>query len=223
MNAESSRKAIIAAIAVNILVVVLEVWATCVTISYNGVGGTFIFYTNCSNVFAGVVCALMAVAEVRLLRGGAGPGRGLVWAKFAACCCLLMTFFVVVFVLVPMLNNAGYQGAWLMFCDKARPVTHLVGPVLVVASYTLFEADRSLTLRQSLVGFAPTFAYAMVAYACNYARVWDGPYPFFQVWNMELWETLLWFVALFVLAFVLCQIPRGLSRLVSRVRMGRRG
>lgn len=211
-----ARRRLMVAIAINAVVAVLEVWATCVTISYNGVGGTFIFYTNCSNVFAGIACVVCLVLEVRMLRGGGKGllGRGVKWLKYVASCCLLMTFFVVVFVLVPMLENAGYPGAWLMFCEKARPVTHLGGPLLVVASYLLFEADRSMTLRESLVGFVPTFVYAMVAYACNYARVWDGPYPFFQVWNMPVWETLLWFVALFVLAYALCQIPRLLARYI---------
>ena len=211
------RRKLIAAIACNAAVVVLEIWGIIVTISYNGVGGAFIYYTNCANVLAAVACAVCLVGEVRALRGGRGPGRGAAWLKFAGACCLLMTFFVVVFVLVPMLNNAGYDGARLMFTDKARLVTHLIAPLLVVPSYVIFEADRTMTVRQSLVGFYPTLAYAMLAYVCNIARVWDGPYPFFQVYNMELWETLIWFVVLFVLAFGLCQIPRFLSRFV-RIR-----
>ena len=85
-------------------------------------------------------------------------------------------------------------------------------PVIVTASYVIFEADRSMTLHQSLVGFAPTLVYAAVAYPCNIARVWDGPYPFFQVWNMPVWMSVLWFVALFCLSFALCQIPRLLAR-----------
>ena len=51
-----------------------------------------------------------------------------------------------------------------------------------------------------------------MAYPCNILRVWDGPYPFFQVWTMPVWMSVLWFVALFMLSFGLCQIPRLLAR-----------
>ena len=232
-----SRNKLVAAIVVNALVVVLEVWAMWFGINRNGVLGNFVYYTEWSNLLGGIVCALCLVAEVRTLlggRGGDGRGdggrsgdsgrgeqgaqflnRGLCWAKYAASCCLLMTLFVVTFVLAPMINSIGRPGYYLMFAEGAKLVTHLGAPLLVTGSYVLFEADRSMTLRQSLVGFAPTLVYAAVAYPCNIARVWDGPYPFFQVWNMPVWQSVLWFIALFVLAFALCQIPRLLSRRLS--------
>ena len=82
--------------------------------------------------------------------------------------------------------------------------------------YIFFEADRDMTLRQSAVGLVFTLVYAAIAYACNYLHLWIGPYPFFQVWDMPLWQTLLWFVALCVLAFALCQLPRLLGRRFCR-------
>ena len=286
MRAHGSKNGLVAAIAVNVLVVVLEVWAIWFGVQKNGVAGNFVFYTECSNLLGGIVCAMCAVAEVRLLLGGiggpdvrqlpeadglngpgglgepgnssrldgpgslGGPGglgepgkssklngpgglgepgksskldgpgsfdvpelaRWLRWAKYAASCCLLMTLFVVTIILAPMLNSIGEPGYYLMFVDGAKSVTHLGAPLLVTGSYIAFEADRDMTLRQSLVGFAPTLAYAVVAYPCNIALVWDGPYPFFQVWNMPVWQSILWFAALFALGFSLCQIPRLASR-----------
>ena len=200
------------AIALNALVVVAEVVAIGFGVRELGVAGNFIFYTECSNLLAGIVCALCIVAEVRQLRGGPGVPRGLRWAKYAACCCLLMTLFVVLVVLAPMLESAGRPGFYLMFVYGARPVTHLGAPLVVFASYVLFEADRSMTLRQSLVGLVPTLVYAAVAYPCNILHIWDGPYPFFQVHNMPVWMSVLWLVALFLLAFGLSQLPRLVSR-----------
>ncbi len=201
-----------AAIAINALVVALEVWAIGTGISINGMPGNFVFYTQCSNLLGAVACALCLVAEVRALRGGAGPSHLLRWTKYAASCCLLMTLVVVATVLAPMLESVGQPGFYMMFVDGAKPVTHLVGPLLVVGSYVAFEADRAMTLRQSLVGLAPTLAYTAVAYPCNIARLWDGPYPFFRVWAMPLWTTLLWFVVLLALSFALCQLPRLVAR-----------
>ena len=209
---KESRGRLKAAIAVNAVVFALEVWAISFGIGRHGVLGNFIYYTELSNLFGGIVCLLCLTAEVRQLRGGRAPGRGLKWAKFAASSCLLMTLFVVTVVLMPMLNSVGQPGFYLMFVDGAKPVTHFGAPLLVTGSYVLFEADRAMTLRQSLVGFVPTLAYAAVAYPCNIVGVWDGPYPFFQVYTMPVWQSVLWFAALFVLAFGLCQIPRLASR-----------
>ena len=211
-----SRDKLKAAIAVNAIIVALEVWAVCSGVTRLGPSVCFTFYTECSNLFAGVACAVCAVAELRELRGGAPCGRAVRWLKYSAACCLLMTLFVVVFVLIPMLHSVGIQGMYLMLIDGVKPITHLGAPLLVAGSYIVFEADRGMSLRQSLVGFVPTLAYAAVAYPCNILRVWNGPYPFFQVWNMPVWMSVLWFVALFFLAFGLCQIPRLLARRYGR-------
>jgi hypothetical protein len=200
------------AIIINALVVALELWAIPIGISINGFPGNFVFYTQCSNLFGAVACALCLVAEVRERRGGEGPDRLLRWTKYAASCCLLMTLVVVACVLAPMIETTGQPGFYLMFVDGAKPVTHLVAPLLVVGSYVAFEADRTMSLRQSLVGLAPTIAYTAVAYPCNILRLWDGPYPFFRVWNMPVWASVLWFVVLLALSFALCQVPRTAAR-----------
>lgn len=209
---QKSRTTLKLAIAVNVAVAACEAWAMWYGIAKNGLAGNFVFYTELSNLLAGIVCGICAFAELRELRGGPGVGRTLRWLKFAACCCLLMTLFVVTFILTPMLEFAGYPGIYLMFASGAKPITHLGAPLVVTASYVAFEADRTMTLRQSLVGFVPTLVYAAVAYPCNILRIWDGPYPFFQVWNMPVWTSVLWFAALFVLSFSLCQIPRLLAK-----------
>ena len=127
-----------------------------------------------------------------------------------------MTFFVVMLVLAPMLCTTGQNGYYLMLCTGVLPVTHLLGPLLTFGSYVFLEAERSMTLRQSIAGLVPTLLYGLVAYPCNIARIWDGPYPFFRVWEMPAWHSVLWFIALLVMAFALSQIPRLLGRRLSR-------
>lgn len=204
-----------AAIAVNAVIVVLEIWAIGNGIEQRGIGD-FMFYTELSNLFGGIACALCMGFEIRELRGGEPLPHWAQLVKFAASCCLLMTFFVVVLVLAPTYNAQGYDGYYLMFCVRELPITHLAGPLLVFASYALFEADRSMTFKQSLVGFIPTLAYAAVAYPCNIARIWEGPYPFLLVWNMPVWQSVAWFVALVVLSIALAQIPRLVGKKASR-------
>ena len=209
-------------IALNAAVVALEAWALAFSMAKNGPIENYVFYTQCSNLMGAIACLACLVAEVRRLRArcaGCAPpplGRPLRWFKFAAVCCTAMTFFVVLFVLVPMMENAGMPGWHFMYVDGSKPVTHLVGPVLIFVGYVFFEADRAMTLRQSMVGIIFTLVYAAIAYVCNYLLLWDGPYPFFQVWNMPLWQTVLWFIALCALAFALCQLPRLLGRRLCR-------
>lgn len=206
-----------AAIALNALVVVLEIWAIGNGIEQRGVVD-FMFYTELSNLFGGIACGLCLFGEVRELRGGEPLARAARLAKFAASCCLLMTFFVVVLVLAPTYNAQGLDGYYLMFCVRELPITHFLGPLLVFVSYVLFEADRSMTFKQSLVGFLPTVAYAAVAYPCNIAHLWEGPYPFLLVWTMPVWQSIAWFAALCALSIGLAQIPRLVGKVASRRR-----
>lgn len=214
-----SRRRCAVALAVNVLVVVLELWALGYGIAYRGLLENFIYYTSCSNLIGAAACACCAVAQARQLRRGQFSdmlvSRALSWVKFAASSCLLMTMLVVLVVLVPMLNSIGQPGVYLMLVEGIKPIVHLIAPLLVIGSYLAFEADRSMTVRQSLVGLAPTIAYAAVAYPCNITRVWDGPYPFLQVWNMPVWQSVLWFIALLVLAFSLSQVVRLLGRVIG--------
>lgn len=200
------------AIALNALIIALEAWALSFSIMRHGPIENFVFYTQCSNLMGAIACLSCLIAEVRQLRSGRPLGRAARWFKFASVCCITMTFFVVLFVLTPMMENAGMAGWHYLYIDGSKPVTHLIGPLLVFFGYIFFEADRTMTLRESCIGLVFTLVYATVAYICNYLRLWDGPYPFFQVWNMPLWQTVLWFFALLALAFALCQLPRLLGK-----------
>ena len=203
------------AMALNALIVVVEVWAIGNGIAQRGIMD-LMFYTELSNIFGGVACALCFVGELRELRGAGACPHAFRLAKFAASCCLLMTFVVVVLVLMPTYNAAGMDGFYLMFCIQELPITHFAGPMLVFVSYVVFEAERTMTFRQSMMALVPTLAYAAVAYPCNIAGIWEGPYPFLLVWQMPVWQSVLWFIALCGLALGLAQIPRLVGKKLSR-------
>ena len=204
-----------AAIVLNAIIVVLEFWAVGNGMARRG-AADFMYYTQLSNLFGGIACLCCLVGEVRELCSGRPCPRSVLLVKYAASCCLLMTLFVVVLVLAPTYNAAGMDGYYLMFCVRELPITHLMGPLLVFATYAFFEADRAMTFRQSLIAFVPTLAYAAVAYPCNIIGLWHGPYPFFLVWEMPVWQAVLWFFALCALAIGLAQIPRLVGKGLSR-------
>ena len=181
----------------NLLLVVLEVWAL-VTRYLNSDLSMFLYYTQCSNLFAAVAGAVCLAANA----GKVNKAHAHV-LKFCACATQLMTFVVVVFVLAPMINSTGQSGFHYLFLRGVTPVTHLLGPVLTIASYLLYEREPQPRFRECVLALLPTLAYALVAYTCNYLRVFEGPYPFFLVWNMPPWQTAIWFVALLAMASAL--------------------
>ena len=204
------------AIGINLLVFVLEVWAIWHGILKHGIAGNFVYYTECSNLLGGVACLACAIAEIRQLQSEKPIGKGLRILKYLSSCCLMMTLMVVVCILTPMLESAGYPGVYMMFLEGAKPVTHLGAPLLVTVSYALFEHNRMMSLKESLIGIVPTLIYAAVAYPCNIAELWDGPYPFLQVLDMPVWVSVLWFIALLLFAFALCQIPRVFGNVIIK-------
>lgn len=209
-----TQKSLKVAIALNALIVALEVGSLVLGMSHRGISA-FMFYTMLSNLLGGIACATYLYYELRELRRGAEVPHSVRMLKYSAACCLLVTFSLAAFVLAPMYVTTGKNGFYLMFCRRELPITHLLAPALVCGSYALFEADRTMTFRQSLVGFAPTFLYVVIAYLCNITHVWNGPYEFFMVWNMPVWQSIVWFVGLCTLAICLCSALRLLARRVG--------
>ncbi|MBR3225576.1 MAG: hypothetical protein IKF78_09655 [Atopobiaceae bacterium] len=184
----------------NVLLVVLETGALIVRFSNSDLS-MFQYYTQCSNLLAaiaGVVCLAANAGKVNAAHAHV--------LKFCACATQLMTFVVVVFVLVPMINSTGQNGFQYLFLTGVMPVTHLLGPALTILSYLLYEREPLPRLRECILALTPTLTYALVAYTCNYFRVFEGPYPFFLVWNMPFWQTSLWFVVLLAAASALIAI-----------------
>ncbi|MBR2834338.1 MAG: hypothetical protein IKE43_01290 [Coriobacteriales bacterium] len=204
------------ALALNALIAAMEIGAVIFGVTTRSFT-VFMYYTVLSNLLGGIACATCFICELRELRQGTSLPNFARLLKYAASCCLLMTFIVVVFILAPAYYNAGMDGFYLLFGHRELFITHLLGPLLVCTSYMLFEADKTMTLKQSFAGFLPTLIYAAVAYPCNIAKLWHGPYPFFFVWEMPLWQSLAWFAALCVLSIGLCQIIRLLGRRVCLI------
>ena len=184
----------------NLLLVVLELGA--LFIRYVGSDlSMFQYYTQCSNLFAAVAGGVCVAANF----GKADP-KFAHRLKFCACATQLMTFVVVVFVLAPMINSTGENGYYRLFLTEVMPVTHLLGPVLTIVSYMLYERDPAPGLKECVGALVPTLVYAFVAYVCNYLRLFEGPYPFLLVWQMSIGQTVMWIVVLLAVASILIAV-----------------
>lgn len=181
----------------NLLLVVLEVGALLVRY-LNSDLSMFQYYTQCSNLFAAIAGGVCVAANAGLVNSAHAHRL-----KFCACATQLMTFVIVVFVLAPMINTTGENGYYRLFLTGVTPVTHLLGPLLTIASYLLYEREPLPHLRECALALCPTLTYAVVAYTCNYLRLFEGPYPFLLVWNMPIWQTAIWVVVLLAVASAL--------------------
>ena len=216
MDIQPNKPLILACVA-NGALVAIEAWALVSRFLVAG-AGTFVFYTQCSNALAMVAGACTLVQLIR----NASISPGVRRLKFVSCCTQMITFLVVLLVLTPMLNHAGQDGWKQMFWDSCRMVTHLIGPVLTVASWLLVEGRAALCVQDPVpsnadvrISLVPTLAYGLVAYTCNFLRLWDGPYPFLRVWNQPIWLSALWFVVLLAGAWGIARILQAAARRVA--------
>ena len=167
-------------ILLNILVVFLELAGLKISIT-DRKWHIFAFYTQISNILA----CLSSLAFV--LNSEAG------WVtvfRFTSSCMLTMTFLVTAFVLVPMgggLNRLMFSGNGLYH--------HTLCPAISVLCYIFLEPHIRSAVWIALPA-AITLVYGLIMLAMNAKRKFDGPYPFFKVYQQTKTATVLWMVAL---------------------------
>ena len=181
-------------------------------ISWEGMGmEMFTFYTENSNLFSTLACALMAAAQIgALLTGGEVP-RWVKTLKYMSTCCLMLTFLTVVFVLAPIYGPGGY---YVLLLTGSMLYHHFLNPVVSFFSLVLFERAPRLPRRAALYALVPTLLYGAAALAMNLARVLEGPYPFFKIYEQPVWVSCLWAVVLLGGSFLI-------DRIVWRLNTGK--
>ena len=183
-----------AAVAVNALVVALEVVAVIHNLREGGVA-ILRYYTVESNIAAGLVSLLFVIT--------APVGRGRVprlvaRLRYYTACCLMVTFFVVVAVLAPMLHTL-----YSLLFTGSMLYQHLLCPLLSLFSFAVLERGERLSRRDIFLSLIPTALYAAVVVPLNAARVMRGPYPFLLVHEQPLPVSFLWAAVIFAIALIL--------------------
>lgn len=202
------RKRLIAAMTINILIVLMEVVSMIMGFILRWDEYKFkalLFYTQDSNLFAMIACGVMAISQAKCLRGKRDvPSKAAQRMKYMAACALSLTFLVVLFVLIPL---AG----WSSFADKLFADTklyhHLLCPVLSAVSFLWLEDYRDLTAKDAGFALIPTACYAVILTVLNILRVVDGPYPYLRVYNQPIYMSVIWSFIILGSAYA---IARGL-------------
>lgn len=185
-------------VALNLFVIAVEPIALPLSWSW-GQEGIFFFYTEDSNIFAALVCAMVAAGQLVCIFTGKELPRWLHTLKYIATCCLTMTLLTVIFVLGPMYEDGN--GWYIMLCTSSMLYHHLLNPLAAIVSFVLLE--RTPRLPRSTVKWAlvPTVGYGAVLLWLNVQHVVDGPYPFFKIYEQSPAASVLWFAAILLMAY----------------------
>ena len=184
------------AIALNVLLLGLEVWGMRLVLQKRPLGQLFQFYTQLSNMTAALSAILL------LLFGQTG---WVAWLRYLGASMLLMTAFVTACVLVPM----GGDAKKLLGVGSGL-INHVLCPVLCIVSYLFFERHAPFSALLLPVGI--TLIYGIVMLRLNALGTADGPYPFFRVRAQSARATVLWFLALLAAVAVLSALLGILGR-----------
>ena len=171
------------------------------------------YYTEDSNLFALVACAVMAGFQVRYLKSGKEIPHSVQMFKYMAAAVLSVTFIVVLAVLSPM-RGEGINGWLYMLFNKDFTFLHTLCPILTILSFVLFEKEPHLDAKSAFTATIPTLLYAIVLIILNIVGivgVVDGPYPFLRVMNQPLYMSFVWFIVIVGGAFFLALLLQKLN------------
>ncbi len=188
---------------INVIIVILEIVG--ITISYNVVGRISVeYYTIDSNILA-LFSSLLYV--IFLIQKKKIP-KWLSNFKYLTTIGLSITFLVVLFILIPMGKFDFYK---LLISDSLL-CHHTLCPILAFISFVFFDDIKKITKKDSVYNLSFTFLYSVVLINLNIFNVVIGPYPFLMVKNQTIISSILWFVILFLLAYIIAISLRLLNK-----------
>ena len=133
------------ALAFNLAIIACEIAAIIIVFFKIGCY-PLIYYTEDSNLFALVACAVMAGFQVRYLKSGKEIPHSVQMFKYMAAAVLSVTFIVVLAVLSPM-RGEGINVGSICFLTKTSPFYILC--VRFLQFYRLCFLKKNLTLTQN--------------------------------------------------------------------------
>lgn len=133
------------ALAFNLAIIACEIAAIIIVFFKIGCY-PLVYYTEDSNLFALVACAVMAGFQVRYLKSGKEIPHSVQMFKYMAAAVLSVTFIVVLAVLSPM-RGEGINGWLYMLLTKTSPFYILC--VRFLQFYRLCFLKKNLTLTQN--------------------------------------------------------------------------
>ena len=193
------RKKLVAYLILNILISVFEIIAFILVIQRRG-AETFQYYTQLSNLFL-LICSLINIVfVVRALKTKKQVSHIVNLLTYMATCTTTVTLIVVLFVLSWMVGDLW----WLLTYDSMLYM-HTLCPILAIIMLAWCAPERQ-NKKSTLFALIPTIIYAIVGITMNVLRLWDGPYPFLQVYNQPVWASFGWAIVILSTAYIIARL-----------------
>ena len=194
------RKKLIIYLILNILIIILEAIAFSLVFRRRG-GETFQYYTQLSNLFLALTCIPNAIFAIRALRNKKKSiPHAVSLLSYMATCTTTVTLIVVLFVLSWMVGDLW----WLLTYDSMLYM-HTLCPILAIIMLLWFAPERQ-NKKSAALALIPTIIYAIVGIILNILRLWDGPYPFLQVYNQPIWASFGWAFVILGCAYLIARL-----------------
>lgn len=176
---------------------------------YENGWGMLQYYTVDSNILMVICCVLDILYQCREQK----DQKKLIWIKqlkYIGVCCMTITFCVVLFVLAPM---GGLEGYRRIFFEGALKYQHFLCPILTLVSYLVVDRFQ-ITLKRGMIHRAlfVTILYAVVITSLNIAKIIYGPYPFLYVYEQSVGMSVLWFLIITGIGYLVAGIMWKISR-----------
>lgn len=163
---------------------------------------SFMFFTTDANILTAIASVVVAVFDIRVLRGKADAiPKYAELLKYIGVVSLMLTFSTVIFFLVPV-YGAGYELGGTNFH------VHLAAPMMSLFSFLFCEKRTKISFKESLFGLLPTAVYAAVYYVMVVAiGAENGGWIDFYTFNQNgHWFS--FFVVLMAATFGICMLVR---------------
>lgn len=178
---DNARGRLIAAAVVNGLIVAFTAYGMGRFFTVGGDGNMavtaarcFRYFTTDSNLLAALASLLLLIAQLRCLRGGKSPARGLLAFKFVGTAAVGVTFFTVFCFLGTLYGYGSMVRGVNLFM-------HLITPLLAMLGFCLLETGPALRFSCVFLGLIPTVLYGAVYFTMV---VPEARWPDFYGFNM---------------------------------------
>lgn len=196
----------------NVAIVVCEVLAL---VQYGFDVNQFHYYTVDSNLLTLVASLIYAICILVKKDNQEVPYFSTL-LRYISTACLTLTFIVVILVL-PFFGGVGestgldisnYGSNLVMYLTHNNFLYHhLLCPVLSIVSFCIFEGDRRLNKKKTIwLALLPTAIYAIVLIVLNIINEISGPYPFLRVNEQPIYMSIIWFVVIFGINYLLARV-----------------
>lgn len=181
-------------IIINVLIVLFETFALVKSYNFDH-RIMFEYYTVDSNLlalFSSLFYLICIIGEKKV-------NKFVKLFKYVTTVGLTITFVVVLVILLPMV---GFNFNYLFF-QGAMPYHHLICPILSFITFIYYDDLGKYYKKDSYYPLGVTLIYSFTLIVLNILRKIDGPYPFLKVYNQTFIVSVLWFILIIGMGYLI--------------------